>query len=267
MSTLLINTLGLALSYVVLVWLLSLIIGRVGIIDAFWGPGFVLVAALCHWLTADVNLNDSQTLLLAMVGLWGTRLGIHLSIRVFSDPHEDRRYAAMRSRYEPNWWIKSLGIVFLLQGLILWFVALPVTTSYLAPDRDSIRWIGPLAIFCWGLGVFFETVGDWQLARFRAVPENKGRVLNSGLWGLTRHPNYFGDFAVWWGLWLFSFASGAPVWTIISPVVMSLFLMKVSGVTLLEKDIVERRPGYVDYVKSTNAFFPGPKRSPDRSNS
>lgn len=261
MVDLLFLTLALALGYVTLIWLLSLLLGRVGIIDAFWGPGFVLIAALVHWRTAMSDWNRSELLLLAMVVVWGTRLGIHLSLRVFSDPHEDRRYAAMRDKYQPHWWIKSLGIVFLLQGVIMWFVALPVTTAYVGDDRSFINWIAPVGVFFWGLGVFFEAVGDWQLARFRANPQNKGRVLNSGLWALTRHPNYFGDFAVWWGLWLFSFGCGAPFWTVISPAVMSLFLMKVSGVTLLEKDIAERRPGYVDYMKSTNAFFPGPKRS------
>jgi steroid 5-alpha reductase family enzyme len=100
------------------------------------------------------------------------------------------------------------------------------------------------------------------LSKFRADPANKGHVLKSGLWALTRHPNYFGDFAVWWGLWLFAFGCGAPFWTVVSPVVMSFFLMKVSGVTLLERDISERRPGYADYVRSTNAFFPGPRKKP-----
>lgn len=260
MSTLLLSSLALAIGYVVLVWILSLVLGRVCIIDAFWGPGFVLLATLNQLLTGEAGLNRPETLLLAMVAIWGTRLGIYLSIRVFGDPHEDRRYAAMRDRYQPGWWLKSLGIVFLLQGLIMWFVALPVIAAFASPGEVAVSVLGPLGMFLWGVGVFFETVGDWQLARFRANPDNKGRVLSSGLWGLTRHPNYFGDFAVWWGLWLFSFSCGAPLWTVMSPVVMSLFLMKVSGVTLLEKDISERRPGYVDYVRSTNAFFPGPKR-------
>jgi len=259
-ATLLLSTLALAIGYVVMIWLLSLLLGRVSIIDAFWGPGFVLLALLSYLLTTDAGWNRSESLLLIMVAIWGLRLGMHLSIRIFSDPHEDRRYAAMREKYEPGWWLKSLAIVFLLQGLIMWFVALPVTMAYADEDRTVMAWLGPLGLFVWGVGVFFETVGDWQLARFRANPSNKGRVLNSGLWGLTRHPNYFGDFAVWWGLWLFSFGCGAPFWTIVSPAVMSFFLMKVSGVTLLEKDIAERRPGYADYVQSTNAFFPGPKR-------
>ena len=261
MSTLLLSTLSLALGYVVLIWLLSLVKGRVGIIDAFWGPGFVLIALLCYGLTIDnQGWNRSESWLLGMVAIWGIRLGVHLSFRVFGDAHEDRRYAAMRAKYEPHFWLKSLGIVFLLQGLIMWFVALPLVTAFAVDRSQMTSWLFAVGIVTWATGILFESVGDWQLAGFRANPANQGRVLNSGLWALTRHPNYFGDFAVWWGLWLFSIGCGAPLWTIVSPVAMSLFLMKVSGVTLLEKDIAERRPGYAEYVRSTNAFFPGPKR-------
>ena len=263
MSTLLLDSLALAIGYVVLVWILSLILGRVCIIDAFWGPGFVLLATLNQLLTSEAGLNRPETLLLAMVALWGTRLGIHLSIRIFGDPHEDRRYAAMRDKYQPGWWLKSLAIVFLLQGLIMWFVALPVIAAYASPGEVAISFLGPLGIFLWGVGVFFEAVGDWQLARFRANPDNKGRVLNSGLWGLTRHPNYFGDFCVWWGLYLIAAAGGAG-WTCLSPLLMSVLLMKVSGVTLLESTITHRRPAYEAYRARTNAFFPGPPRPPQR---
>jgi steroid 5-alpha reductase family enzyme len=259
-AILVLNCLGLAMGYMIVAWVLSLLMGRVSIVDAFWGPGFVLIATLSHLLTLEEGWNRTESLLLAMVMIWGIRLGIYLTIRVLSERHEDRRYAEMRSKYEPGWWLKSLGIVFLLQAVIMWFVALPVITAYASEQRPLMDWIGPLGIFLWGLGVFFETVGDWQLARFRANPGNKGQVLNSGLWAMTRHPNYFGDFAVWWGLWLFSFGCGAPLWTIVSPAAMSFFLLKVSGVTLLEKDIAQRRPGYDDYVRSTNAFFPGPKK-------
>ena len=253
--------LAVAMCYVTCVWLLSLVMGRVGIIDAFWGPGFVLIAAFCHWKAMDGGWNRRETVLLSLVAIWGLRLGVHLGIRVFGDPHEDRRYAAMRDKWQPHWWIKSLGIVFLLQGLIMWFVALPVMTAYATNDANRHISFMVAGILFWAVGVFFETVGDWQLARFRANPDNRSKVMNSGLWGLTRHPNYFGDFAVWWGLWLVGISCGAPVWTIAAPAAMSFFLLKVSGVSLLEKDIAERRPGYAEYVKTTNAFFPGRKRT------
>lgn len=260
MAALLLGGLAVAIGYVTCVWLLSLRMGRVGIIDAFWGPGFVLIAAFCFWKTASEGWLRREAILLAIVAIWGLRLGVHLSVRVFGDPHEDRRYAAMRDKWQPHWWIKSLGIVFLLQGFIMWFVALPVMTAFVDGLSDRHPAYAFAGVLCWAVGVFFEAVGDWQLARFRANPENRSKVLNSGLWALTRHPNYFGDFAVWWGLWLFGFSCGAPIWTVLAPVTMSFFLMKVSGVTLLEKDIAERRPGYAQYVKTTNAFFPGRKR-------
>ncbi len=261
MITLLLATLCLALAYVLMIWLLSLLIGRVSIIDAFWGPGFVLLAMLCYVMTSDAGWGRAETVLVGMVTVWGTRLGVHLAIRVLNDPHEDRRYAAMKANHQSHWWLKSLGIVFLLQGLIMWFVALPITASFAFETRPSIDWLAPLGLVCWAIGVFFEAVGDWQLVRFRADPANQGRVLDAGLWRLTRHPNYFGDFAVWWGLWLFCLGCGAPFWTVASPLVMSVFLMKVSGVVLLEKDIAGRRPEYVDYIRLTNSFFPGPKKA------
>lgn len=260
MTTLIIQTLLLAMTFVTLIWLLSFFIGRVDIIDAFWGPGFLLIAGLCHWQTRSTGWNRPETLLLAMVALWSLRLGAHLAIRVWRDPHEDRRYAAMRTRHDPGFRWKSLGIVFLLQGLIMWFVALPVTAAYAAGLPAVHIMLAAGGVLCWAVGLYFETVGDWQLVRFRACPGNRSEVLNTGLWSLTRHPNYFGDFSVWWGIWLFSIACGAPFWTVLSPAVMSLFLMKVSGVGLLEKDIAERRSGFTDYVRSTNAFFPGYKR-------
>ncbi|MFM7057903.1 MAG: DUF1295 domain-containing protein [Planctomycetota bacterium] len=248
----------------VCVWLLSLAVGRVCIIDVFWGPGFV-------WLTAVALLRVPATvrgwpewLLLALVLLWGLRLGLHLGLRILRAGEEDRRYAVLRAKYDPDFRLKSLVIVFLLQSVVLWFVSLPVITGIAAAGGEFIgvwRWsLAALGILVWSVGFVFEAVGDWQLARFRSRPENKGRVLDSGLWGLTRHPNYFGDFCVWWGLWLVALTAGAPLWTIVSQVVMALFLMRVSGVPILEQDIAERRPGYADYVRRTNAFFPGWKR-------
>lgn len=250
-----------AVGYVVCVWILSLMIRRVAIIDAFWGPGFILIAAVCSVATGLANGLSRESILLWLVAIWGARLGTHLGIRVCRERHEDRRYVAMRDKWQPHWWLKSLAIVFLLQGFIMWFVALPVILAFdLSTVDRSISWLIAGAGL-WAVGVFFEAVGDWQLATFRAKPENRMRVLDSGLWALTRHPNYFGDFAVWWGLWLVSFSCGAPWWTIMSPIAMSFFLLKVSGVTLLEKDICDRRPGYSEYLKTTNAFFPGRKRT------
>jgi len=258
MDDVLLWTLASSLAYMFLVWLLSLLAGRVCVIDAFWGPGFSVLSGASVALRSVPGLSFEQNCLLALVLIWGLRLGLHLGLRIASDPHEDRRYAAMRDNYSPNFHLKSLGIVFLLQGAILWLIAMPVTLGVAANGGRG----EPLLLICggllWGLGLAFETFGDWQLARFRADPKNSNRVLDSGLWGWTRHPNYFGDFCVWWGLWLVSVAAGAPLWTILSPAAMAFFLLKVSGVTLLEKDIGERRPGYAEYMQRTSTFFPWP---------
>lgn len=246
------------------VWVLSLPLRRVSIIDAFWGPGFALLASACWFLSTADAWNGGQRLLWALTVVWGGRLGWHLSIRCFGEPTEDRRYAAMRDKRNPGFWWKSLGIVFWLQAVILWFVSLPLQFALAGSATALSPFLAGIAVLIWGTGFFFEAVGDRQLRRFRAQPENEGRVLDTGLWSLTRHPNYFGDFLVWWGFWLLSSGLGAPWWTVVSPVVMSAFLMKFSGVGLLEKDITSRRPEYAEYLRTTSAFFPWPGRSTPR---
>ncbi len=248
-----------SLSLMSIIWLISIPMRRVSIIDAFWGPGFVVVA-IATWFLRQESWSTWQWVLLAMVAAWGIRLGWHLSIRCFGEPEEDRRYAAMRTRRDPGFWWKSLFIVFWLQAVILWLVAFPLQFALVRPAAEASVWMSSAAFCIWSVGLFFEGIGDWQLAIFRADSENKGKVLNRGLWSLTRHPNYFGDFMVWWGLWLMSFSLGAPLWTVISPLVMSAFLIRFSGAGLLEKDIAERRPQYADYLRTTNAFFPWPWR-------
>lgn len=264
MSAVLIWCFAAAICGGICVWLLSLLAGRVCIIDAFWGPGFGWLTAVALLQVPGAARQWPEWLLLVLVLIWGLRLGIHLGARILRAGEEDRRYAAMRRKYAPNFHLKSLGIVFLLQAVIMWFVSLPVLTGIASASGEpsGVRQLvaAGAGVLLWVIGLFFETVGDWQLARFRAIPENSGRVLDSGLWSLTRHPNYFGDFCVWWGLWLVSLSAGAPLWTAVSPLVMAFFLMRVSGVPMLEQDISQRRPGYAEYVRRTNAFFPGWRR-------
>jgi steroid 5-alpha reductase family enzyme len=211
-------------------------------------------------------------LLVWLTTIWGLRLSGHLTWRTFRGSrqaggrHEDRRYAAMRARDERFWWT-SLFKVFWLQAGILWFVSLPVqvgicpspSLQFVAlPDRLANTLI-VLGSTIWAVGLFFEAIGDYQLARFVADRNNQGQVLSSGLWRYTRHPNYFGDFCVWWGLYLIALANGAW-WTFVGPLAISFFLLRVSGVTLLERDIGNRRPGYREYVERTSAFFPRPPK-------
>jgi len=228
----------------------------VSVVDLFWGAGFVLTVWLSAWQNAP--WSGRITLLAVLTTVWGFRLSWHLARRNLGRP-EDPRYAAMRARHGSRFeWI-SLFTVFLLQGAILWFVALPLQVAAVRDVPRDLSAIDLAGIAAWSVGFLFESVGDWQLARFRADPHNHGRVLDRGLWRYTRHPNYFGDCCVWWGLYLIAAAAGAA-WTIASPIVMTLLLLKVSGVALLERTITERRPEYAAYQARTNAFLPGPPR-------
>jgi steroid 5-alpha reductase family enzyme len=259
-AELIVATAAAAAVWALTIWLLSLAVGRYCIVDAFWGPGFVVTGVAAAQARGWSDLSMAQLLLLGLVLIWAVRLAVHLGLRILRDPHEDRRYAAIRDGHQPGFWWKSLFLVFLLQAVILWFVGLPVVSA-LGSGADNRHWgFVVCGLLVWLTGLFFESVGDWQLARFRSSPENRGQVLQSGLWRLTRHPNYFGDFCVWWGLWLVAVGSGAPLWTVLSPLAMAFFLMRVSGVPMLERDISQRRPGYAEYVRRTNAFFPGPSR-------
>jgi steroid 5-alpha reductase family enzyme len=244
----------------VALWLASIPLRDVSIVDPAWGPAFVLVAVVAA-LTADGCLGR-RWLLAAMTGVWGLRLGMYLLVRKLGDRSEDRRYAAMRERRGAAFVPWSLVMIFGLQGLLVLIVSLPVQVA--AGRGGSLSAAVIPGVLLWLIGVGFESVGDEQLRRFKARPDSKGQVMDGGLWRYTRHPNYFGDFCVWWGLWLVALTAGGTWWTFIGPVVMSILLIRVSGAGLLEKDIGDRRPGYVDYVRRTSGFFPlPPKRKRD----
>ena len=236
----------------VALWAVSLPLRNASIADGFWGLGFVGVAGVAF--AREHAAGPRPLLALALVSAWGLRLAAHLISRNHGKG-EDPRYAAMRSKAGEKFWITSLFTVFVLQGALLWVISLPVQ---LAITRDA----GPLGLFdglgvaLWIVGFLFEAVGDAQLRRFRADPSSRGRVLDTGLWRYTRHPNYFGDATLWWGLGCLALP-GAP-WVLVSPVLMSFFLRSVSGVPMLERDMAQRRPGYAEYVRRTSAFFPRP---------
>lgn len=241
-----------------LVWLLSLRQKDVSIVDIFWGPGFVLVA----WVTYFRNRGDGSLLLPTLVTLWGLRLAVYLLYRNWGQP-EDKRYAEMRDKHGAAFPLVSLLTVFGLQAVVMWVVSLPVQAGTATGPATL-----PLAAFgcaIWTLGLFFEAVGDWQLAAFRNQPNTDGEVLDRGLWRYTRHPNYFGDCCVWWGHFAVAFSAGAPLWTVVGPVVMSITLLKFSGVGLLEKTLEKSKPGYRDYIRRTSAFLPLPPEKPHKS--
>jgi steroid 5-alpha reductase family enzyme len=241
--------------FAVLAWPVSIIKKDVSIVDSMWSLFFVVAAVAYYALTPDPGPRALCVLLFAAV--WGLRLSGYITWRNWGEG-EDFRYAAMRERNDPGFWLKSLYIVFLLQAAIAWVVSLPLMggVTGLAP----LGWLDVVGMLVFGVGLFFESVGDYQLARFKADPSNKGQVMDKGLWRYTRHPNYFGDFCVWWGFYLIALSAGAW-WSFVGPLVMTYALLKFSGVSLLEKDITERRPKYAEYTKRTNAFFPWKPRN------
>jgi steroid 5-alpha reductase family enzyme len=243
----------------IVLWLVSVLIKDVSIVDPVWGPAFVLVA-LTGALAGD-GCVGRRWLLFALTALWGLRLGWHLLRRKLGDPEEDRRYRVMRERRGAGFVPWSLVAIFGLQGLLVLIVSLPLQVA--ATRGGSLNaWIVP-GVVLFVIGLVFEAVGDAQLSRFKSDPSNQEQVMDRGLWRFTRHPNYFGDFCVWWGLWLIVLPAGGTWWTFIGPLVMSILLIRVSGAALLERDIAERRPQYADYIKRTSGFFPRPPRRRD----
>ena len=251
--------LGAILAALTLAWMLSVRLRDASIVDVCWGLGFVLLAWL--YLASSPTLTSRSWLVTTLITLWGVRLSVHL-FRRNHGKGEDRRYQAMRAAHGPAFWWRSLFTVFWLQGAILWFVALPLLVAVRAthPSRSprSMAW----EFCCFAIGFGFEVVGDYQLERFRAEPANRGKVLDRGLWRYTRHPNYFGDATMWWGLYAIAAATPSGWLTVLSPALMTLLLMRVSGVTLLEDSLKASKPGYRAYIARTPAFFPWFPRVP-----
>ena len=236
-------------------WVVSLIRHDVSIVDSIWSLFFLLGAGIYAAAADDLGLRGG--LVLVLVSLWALRLSIYITARNWGEG-EDHRYQKIRENNQPNFAFKSLYIVFGLQATLAWIISIPLL--FAIAGGGSPGWLDGVALLLWIVGFVFEAGGDYQLARFKADPDNQGKVLDSGLWRYTRHPNYFGDACIWWSYYLFALAAGGW-WTFYAPILMTLLLLKVSGVALLEKTISSRRPGYKDYVERTNAFIPGPPGS------
>jgi steroid 5-alpha reductase family enzyme len=231
-------------------WVFGTIKRDVSIVDSLW-PLFFLVGTAMYAVSAKAG-DPRITVILVMVTLWALRLSIYLTWRNWGEP-EDRRYQAIRARNEPGFAWKSLYLVFALQGVLACIIVFPLLVGLGNPKPLDVADLAGIAL--WAIGLSFEAIADWQLARFKADPAQRGKVLDTGLWRYTRHPNYFGEAVLWWGFFLIAVGSGGW-WTVFAPVLMTFLLLKVSGVTLLESDIHERRPTYRAYVARTNAFFP-----------
>lgn len=235
------------------VWVVSLVRRDVSTVDLFWGISF-LVVAWVYFAAAEVTLTR-HVVVLGLVHLWGLRLSLYLLRRNWGKP-EDRRYRAMRERRGARFAWTSLFIVFWLQAALAWVISLPLHAALVSSvpvELTVIDWCGAI-LFVIGLG--FEAVGDWQLARFKADSANTGHVCDRGLWRYTRHPNYFGEALLWWGLWCFALATPGAGWTVIAPVLITLLLLNVSGVSLIEQELRHTKTGYQAYVARTSAFVP-----------
>jgi steroid 5-alpha reductase family enzyme len=232
-------------------WLISLYRNNVTHVDSMWSLFFVVAGF--SYASQMADLNTRSLIVLSLLTLWAVRLCVYLTWRNWG-PHEDHRYAAIRSNNSPGFAFKSIYIVFGLQAVLAWIVSLPLLGALNSAAPMNILDIIGIVLLCFGL--VWETVADWQLSIFKANPQNKSKVLNSGVWRYSRHPNYFGESCVWWGFYLIALAAGAW-WAIPSALLMTFLLLKVSGVSLLEQDISERRPQYANYIRTTNAFIPG----------
>jgi steroid 5-alpha reductase family enzyme len=244
---------GVIFGLMILLWLLSLAIKNSSIVDIFWGTGFVIFTWVAFLLTPD-GFITRKLLLSLLVTIWGLRLSLHILRRNWGKP-EDFRYQTWRKEAGASWWWRSLFKVFILQGVLLMIIAMPLLAAQLKSLPSRLVWLDFLAIPVWLIGFFFESVGDWQLTRFKANPTNKGKLLNTGVWRYSRHPNYFGDATQWWAYYLIAIAGGGW-WTIFSPIIMTGLLLRVSGVSLLEKTMKETKPGYAEYIETTSEFIP-----------
>ena len=247
--------LGAALALALATWVLSVLKRDASIVDSVWSL-LILSCAIAY--ATNFAFGGPRVLwVLSLVTLWALRLATYITWRNWGED-EDRRYQAIRARNQPHFAWKSLYLVFGLQAVLAWLVSAPLLAA--TAGAAPLNGLDAAGLCLVMFGLAFETAGDWQLARFRAEIANRGLVMDRGLWRYTRHPNYFGEFCVWWGFFLIALAAGGW-WAIVSPLLMSVLLLKVSGVTLLEKDMAERRPAYRDYIARTNAFFPGAPRS------
>jgi steroid 5-alpha reductase family enzyme len=253
--------LGLIVLLGFITWLASLVRRDVSLVDRTWSV-FIASAAVVYAVMLP-GPGDRGLWMLGLVVAWATRLSVFITRRNWGHG-EDRRYQEIRARNQPNFAVKSLYLVFALQAVLAWIVSAPFFAGMAgnATEVAPLCWLDAVGIAVVTFGIVFEAIGDAQMARFKADPANRGQVMDRGVWRFTRHPNYFGETCVWWGFWLMALAGAGMggAWSVISPLLMTVLLLKVSGVSLLEKDIAERRPAYRDYIARTNAFVPGRPR-------
>lgn len=258
--TILLTTLTATMAVFSVIWAFHLYRNDAGVVDLYWGPGFATIAIIALVMSAELSVYK---LILSMTTIaWATRLGLHMARRHHRSKTEDRRYAKMRERGGASFWWVSLFKIFLLQALLMWLIATPQHIGLIYGDAvettiSRITFILGAVLFTAGLTV--ETVADGQLIRFKQNPDNADKTLMRGLWHYSRHPNYFGEVVLWWGFGLMGFAVSGSLVSFAGPALLTFLILKVSGVTLLERHLKPEKEGYEEYIEKTSAFFP---RSP-----
>ncbi len=248
---------------IVILWLVSIRLRDVSFIDSFWPLGMVMLA-VSTFIQAHDGAPQRKLLLLVLTSLWGLRLSIHLFTRWRAEGEDPRYKRILGGAMEKKGWSfarASLLLVFAMQAPLLFIVCLPAQLGQIAAVPPANGWLAAAGTILALAGIGFETAGDWQLRRFRADPASKGKVLDTGLWRYTRHPNYFGDCCVWWGLWLIAAETAAGLWAVAGPLLLTWLLTRLSGVPMLERSLRKRRPGYEDYIRRTSSFLPWPPKS------
>ena len=242
-------------------WLIQVRTKDAGVVDIYWGPGFAVIVFIS--VALHPNMTQWNWIIAVITITWSLRLGFHMGLRHHKSKGEDRRYALMRSNNGTSFWWSSLYKVFLLQAVLMWIIASSQHAAFSITENSSQPII--LSLFLFGLGLFvtgftLETIADYQLSKFKSDSQNAGKTLNQGLWAWSRHPNYFGEMVLWWGFGFCGFAVSGVWWAFVGPLILTFLLLRVSGVTLLEKHLREAKDGYEDYIKTTSAFIPLPPK-------
>jgi steroid 5-alpha reductase family enzyme len=260
-TQLLVNNALLLVGVMFVLWIVAVRIRDVTFIDSFWAMGMMMLAASTY-LQTDGS-EPRKFVLLMLTSIWASRLGAHLLVRWMSEGLDSRYKKILNTAMERRGWSyakASLLLVFVTQAPLLFIVCLPAQLGQIASEPVALGWLAYTGIVVAVIGIGFETIGDLQLRSFRSDPRNAGKVLDTGLWRYTRHPNYFGDACTWWGIWLVAAETSIGFWTLPGPVLLTWTLMRWSGVPLLEYGMKKRRPGYEDYIKRTSGFFPLPPK-------
>tara|TARA_B100001741_G_C16471371_1_gene560201 strand:+ start:52 stop:825 length:774 start_codon:yes stop_codon:yes gene_type:complete len=240
---------------VTILWFSTLKIKRADFIDIYWGPSFFLSALLIFFLHQNFTL--SNYIILILVGVWGFRLALYLFSRNIKK-NEDKRYVKIRGS------IGNIGLYFItymIQVILIGIVSLPIQLLMMQTEFNNINLFSLVGVMICILGIVIESIADHQMTKFKAKPNNKGKLMNKGLWQYSRHPNYFGDSMFWWGIFLFSYGYTSNLMMAISPIIMTYFLIKISGVSLLERQLKHKKEGYEEYINNTSSFILMPKKN------